>query len=104
MILTIIPDIVSGVSCFKRVVSPYVALSELFYSCMSIVKNTQHTLNITKLRELVILMILLTQGRHHHPNLSLAIKKQTINFPMVLCSLGVSSKDQMVKRRTYVTL
>ena len=41
--LTIIPDLCYGVSCVKRVVSPYVALSELFYSCMSIVKNTQHT-------------------------------------------------------------
>ena len=44
----------------KKVVSTYVTLSKLLYSCMIIVKNLQHTINITKLQKLVILMILLS--------------------------------------------
>ena len=60
VILTFIPDLCSGVFCEKRVVSSYVPLLELFYYCMIIVKNPQHTLKITKLQKFVRLIILLT--------------------------------------------
>ena len=54
------PAICYGVLCVKRLVTPYVPLSELFYSCMNIVENPQHNINITKLQKIVRLMILLT--------------------------------------------
>ena len=61
VIFTIPPDLCSGVFCVKHIVSPHVLKSRSLYPCMSIVENNQHNLTIKKLRNLVILMILLTK-------------------------------------------
>ena len=60
VILTIVLNLCSGVLCVLKLVSTYFPLSQLFYYCMSLIKNNQHTLTIIKLRNHVRLMILLT--------------------------------------------
>ena len=44
----------------KNAVSTYFHISEQLYSCMSTVKNPHYSLRITKLKQLVILMILIS--------------------------------------------
>ena len=60
LILTIIVQYLFWYVLFKNEVSTYALLLEPFHSGVSIVKNHKHTINITKLQKLVILMILLS--------------------------------------------